>query len=87
VEVERLVGLYLVPKVPPLVSFAFRCRHVGGEPAVQDEGEIAEVCWFDPASLPSPMTNSGPAAIADAARGKLGVVRTIQLLSPAARSK
>ena len=42
-----------------------------------NEGEIAEVAWFDANDLPHPMTDVGPRAIADWARGDRGVHRRV----------
>ena len=33
-------------KIPPIVSFAFICKYIGGEAVVSDESE--DVCWVTP---------------------------------------
>lgn len=77
VRVQRLIGLYYFADEPWL-AFAFRCVIEGGEPIVPSTGEIAEVGWFHPHDLPTPLTNLAPRAIPDAASGECGVVRDFQ---------
>ena len=82
VDIDRLVGIYHRIGDDALLTFVFRATIVAGEPALQDDGEIAEVGWFATDALPSPMTNTGPHAVADAARGELGVFREIVATPP-----
>jgi 8-oxo-dGTP diphosphatase len=77
VAARQLIGVYLVESDPPLLNFAFSCSVEAGEPSLPHTGEIAEIGWFDPLELPSPLTNSGPHAIADGAAGRRGVFRTV----------
>ncbi len=46
-----------------------------GQSAVPTSGEIAEVGWYSPGDLPSPVTNLAPRAIPDAVSGEYGFVR------------
>ncbi len=83
VNISELIGVYhFVPaNREPWMTFAFRCEIESGQPNVPDSGEIAEIGWFDPRGLPSPLTNLAPYAIADALRGACGIVPdTIELL-------
>jgi 8-oxo-dGTP pyrophosphatase MutT (NUDIX family) len=76
-RVQHIVGVYYLEYAdgrPPLLSIACRCAIESGEPEVPATGEIAEVGWFHPASLPAPLTNLAPHPIADAARGAVGVI-------------
>jgi 8-oxo-dGTP diphosphatase len=74
VEVDHLIGLY---RLDDGVSVhLFRCRIVGGTPAVPDTEEIAEVGWYDAGGLPAPVTNVLHHALGDALAGRRGVVRS-----------
>ena len=75
VEVEGLIGIYYFAGREPWLAFAFRCRIQSGQPAVPPTGEIAQIGWFDPAELPSPLTNLLPRVLPDALGGAYGVVR------------
>lgn len=69
----------------------YRIRHPGGDGidvdvfiavswtgiSVPNPGEIAELRWFDPRSLPFPTSNVLPWAVADAAAGRRGMIRDI----------
>lgn len=74
VEVEGLIGIYYFAWEPWL-AFAFHCRIESGQPSVPSTGEIAEVDWFDPYLLPSPLTNLLPRVLPDAMEDACGVVR------------
>ncbi len=74
VRVHRLIGLYYFADEPWL-AFTFHCHIEHGEPGVPATGEIAEVGWFAPQALPSPLTNLLPRALPDAVRGEYGLVR------------
>ena len=73
VSVEHLVGLYQLAN--GLLVYLFRCGILGGTAAVSDTGEIAEVGWFHPDALPSPVTNIVHHALPDALAQARGVVR------------
>jgi 8-oxo-dGTP pyrophosphatase MutT (NUDIX family) len=82
VDVGPLVGMYTVRNpVHTLLCFAFRCEITGGEPAVPDTGEIAEVEWFDPHAPPEPRTNTLGPALEDALAGRLAVARDVPKLN------
>ena len=49
----------------------------GGQPALPNTGEIAEVGWFDADRLPEPLYDSARWAIVDALHGEYGVLRDI----------
>ena len=74
VAVERLIGIYYFADEPWL-AFAFRCSLEAGTPQGPDSGEIAEVGWFDPGSLPQPLTHLLSSALDDALSGTFGHVR------------
>lgn len=76
VAVTYLIGVYhFAPaKRTPWMTFAFRCEIEHGQPAVPNSGEIADVAWFNPHQLPSPLTNLFPYALPDALRGARGIV-------------
>ena len=75
VEVEGLIGIYYFSGREHWLAFAFRCRIDGGQPAVPPTGEIAQVGWFDPVELPSPLTDLLPRVLPDAVGGAYGIVR------------
>ncbi len=51
------------------------CSITCGQSAVLTSGEIAEVGWYSPGDLPSPVTNLAPRAMPDAISGEYGFVR------------
>ncbi len=63
------------------MTFAFRCEIEDGQPTVPNSGEIAEVAWFDPYQLPSPLINLVPYALSDALRGSRGIMSDTIYLS------
>jgi 8-oxo-dGTP diphosphatase len=77
VLVEDLVGLYRFLEPPSFTGYAFRCTIVDGDPAVPASGEIAEIGWYPPTDLPTPLTRLVRLALEDARAGLSGVVRTI----------
>jgi 8-oxo-dGTP pyrophosphatase MutT (NUDIX family) len=81
-EPEALIGLYhfVYPsrRLEPWLGYSFAGRAVG-TPAVPTTGEIAEIGWFDPDDLPTPVTNLLERGLADARRGARGVARLIEL--------
>jgi 8-oxo-dGTP pyrophosphatase MutT (NUDIX family) len=79
VDLGELIGDYSLMSAvgeKQLEVSVFIATIVGGE-LEPNEGEIAEVAWFDPNDLPHPMTDVGPRAIADWARGDRGVHRRV----------
>ncbi len=78
VRVRRVLGLYYFA-AEPWLAFAFRCDIEQGNPLLPDTGEIAEIGWFDPDQLPTPLTILAPHVIPDAVRGEAGIVRDCSL--------
>ncbi|HEV8234804.1 MAG TPA: NUDIX hydrolase [Gemmatimonadaceae bacterium] len=79
VELGELIGTYLIVRAggEKLLDVAvFVASIVGGE-LKPNEGEIADVGWFDPNEMPGPTTDVGPRAIADWVRGERGVNRRV----------
>jgi ADP-ribose pyrophosphatase YjhB (NUDIX family) len=84
IEATDLVGLYELTgntcgdDVPDVLIYAFRGSVTGGEALVNEPGRISRATWYDPGELPSPMTATTRASLADAAAGRAGVVRRVQ---------
>jgi 8-oxo-dGTP diphosphatase len=79
VELGELIGKYMIVSASGqelLDVSVFIATVVGGE-LQPNEGEIAEVGWFDPGDLPHPPTDVGPRAIGDWLRGDRGVHRRV----------
>lgn len=57
-----------------MLILVYRCQVTGGELAIQDPSEIAELGWFAPSEYPTPSTLSGPPAVRAAVAGLRGVV-------------
>lgn len=79
VELGELIGEYQIVSAvgeKQLDVSVFIATIVGGD-LEPNEGEIDELRWFDPNDLPHPMTDVGPRAIADWARGGRGVHRRV----------
>jgi ADP-ribose pyrophosphatase YjhB (NUDIX family) len=81
-EPTGLIGLYhftyLSGVREPWLGYCF-AGHVLGTPTLVTSGEIADIGWFEPESLPEPTTNLLKHAIADACGDVRGVVRAIEL--------
>jgi 8-oxo-dGTP diphosphatase len=73
VRINDLVGRYWIET--KYVAYVFRCGIINGTPACPDTGELAEVEWYRPSGIPSPMTNSLHYSLSDALNGSRGVVR------------
>jgi 8-oxo-dGTP diphosphatase len=79
VELGELIGQYMIVTAAGaelLDVSVFTASVVGGE-LQPNEGEIADVGWFDPDALPGPTTDVGPRAVADWRRGERGVHRRV----------
>ena len=79
VELGELIGQYMIVSASGqelLDVSVFTATVVGGD-LKANEGEIDDIGWFDPNGLPHPMTDTGPRAIADWARGDRGVHRRV----------
>lgn len=83
-ELVDIVGLYHLTGngcgegLPDLFVHVFRARLTGGEAAVNAPGRIRRLAWFEPDSLPQPMTATTRIAITDALTGRTGVIRDVQ---------
>ena len=84
-RVVDLLGLYLLcgqlsgdeEQLPDLLTYAFRCELVTGEPVLNGRGRIDQLGWYDSGCLPDPVTATAAAAVADCAGSRSGVVRTL----------
>lgn len=79
VELGELIGTYLIVRAggEKLLDVSVFVASIVGGDLKPNEGEIADVGWFDPNKLPGPTTDVGPRAIADWARGERGVSRRV----------
>jgi 8-oxo-dGTP diphosphatase len=78
VGLYRLTGQTCGEDVPDVVMHVFRGRFTGGEAVVNAPGRICRVSWYDLADLPTPLTATTRAALADAVAGRSGVLREVQ---------
>jgi 8-oxo-dGTP diphosphatase len=84
-RVIDLLGLYHLSghlagdqeDLPDLLTYAFRCEMVIGEPVLNGRGRIDYLSWYDAAALPGMVTATATAALEDCAAGRSGVVRTL----------
>ncbi len=84
-RIVDLVGLYTLrgqlpgdeEELPDLMTYAFRCELVTGEPVLNGVGRIDDLGWYDAAALPVRVTATATAAVGDCAAGSSGVVRTL----------
>ena len=83
VEIIDLVGLYQLTgdgcgeDLPDVLVHVFRARLDGGEATLNAPGRISRLSWHEPDSLPEPMSPTTRTALADAARGRSGVLREV----------
>jgi ADP-ribose pyrophosphatase YjhB (NUDIX family) len=83
-DILELIGLYHLTGdgcgegVPDLFVHVFRARLTGGEAAVNSPGRICRLAWFEPESLPHPLTATTRTALADACAGRAGVIRDVK---------
>jgi len=79
VELGELIGEYMIVSASgqELLHVSVFIATIAGGELAPNEGEIAEVGWFDPNDLPHPQTDVGPRAIADWLRGERGVRRRV----------
>ena len=85
VRVVDLLGLYRLTgplpgdeeELPDLLTYAFRCEPVAGEPVLNGQGRIDDLGWYAPDGLPDPVTATAVAAAADCGEGRSGVVRDL----------
>jgi ADP-ribose pyrophosphatase YjhB (NUDIX family) len=83
IQIVDLVGLYQLTGdgrgddlLPDVLVHVFRGR-LDGEATLNDPGWIRRLCWYEPDSLPNPMTATTRTALADAATGCSGVLREV----------
>jgi 8-oxo-dGTP diphosphatase len=82
VQIIDLVGLYQLTgdgcgdDLPDLLVHVFRGR-LDGETTLNDPAHIRRLCWYEPDSLPSPMTATTRTALRDAIVGRSGVLRQV----------
>ena len=84
-RVVDLLGLYLLcghlrgdeEDLPDLLTYAFRCELVTGEPVLNGRGRIDDLGWYDSACLPKKITATAAAVAHDCAGALSGVVRTL----------
>ncbi len=81
-EALRLTGVYWEPDHPGskgMHHFVFRATLAPASPApsVADKNEITDVGWFDPKSLPRPMSDFTEQRIADALANGPAVFKTV----------
>jgi 8-oxo-dGTP diphosphatase len=62
--------------LPDVIVQVFRAKVIGGEPAVNSP-KISRLAWYDPDTLPSPLTATTRAALEDAGAGRSGVLRNV----------
>ena len=67
VELGDLIGEYMIVSASgqELLDVSVFIATIAGGELAPNEGEIAEVGWFDPNDLPHPQTDVGPRAIGD----------------------
>ena len=84
-RIVDLLGLYLLcghlrgdeEDLPDLLTYAFRCELVSGEPVLNGRGRIDDLGWYGSSCLPARMTATAAAAVRDCAGSLSGVVRTL----------
>lgn len=84
-RIVDLLGLYLLcgrlrgddEELPDLLTYAFRCELVSGEPVLNGRGRIDHLGWYDHGCLPTQVTRTAAAAVQDSAGSLSGVVRTL----------
>ena len=84
-RVVDLLGLYLLcghlrgdeQDLPDLLTYAFRCDLVSGEPVLNGRGRIDHLGWYDAGCLPERITATAAAVVTDCAGARSGVVRTL----------
>jgi ADP-ribose pyrophosphatase YjhB (NUDIX family) len=84
-RVVDLLGLYHLTgalagddeELPDVLTYAFRCEPVSGEPVLNGRGRICDLGWYGPLALPEAVTVTAQAAIEDCDAGRSGVVRDL----------
>jgi len=83
IRVVDLLGLYHLTgelagdqeDLPDVLTYAFRCEPVSGEPVLNGRGRIGNLGWYGPPALPAETTATAQAAVRDCQAGISGVVR------------
>jgi ADP-ribose pyrophosphatase YjhB (NUDIX family) len=84
-RVVDLLGLYHLcgrlcgdeEDLPDLLTYAFRCELVTGEPVLNGRGLIDHLGWYDAGCPPEMVTATASAVLADSADSRSGVVRRL----------
>jgi 8-oxo-dGTP diphosphatase len=84
-RVIDLVGLYHLcghlrgddEDLPDLLTYAFRCELVTGEPVLNGTGRIDGLGWYDADCEPAMVTATAHAALTDCAKSVSGAVRRL----------
>ena len=84
-RIVDLLGLYHLTgaldgddeELPDVLTYAFRCEALSGEPVLNARGRIRDLGWYSPLALPALVTATAQAAVADCGAGRSGVVREL----------
>lgn len=90
-RVVDLLGLYHLTgpldgdeeELPDLLTYAFRCEPVTGEPVLNGRGRIDDLGWYGPGEVPEAVTATARAAVQDCGAARSGVVRDLTRAGPA----
>jgi hypothetical protein len=85
IRVVDLLGLYHLSgpldgddeELPDVLTYAFRCETVSGEPVLNGQGRIRHLGWYAPGYQPDMLTPTAHAALSDCGAGRSGVVRDL----------
>jgi 8-oxo-dGTP diphosphatase len=84
-RIVDLLGLYHLSgrldgdeeELPDVLTYAFRCEPLAGEPVLNGKGRICQLGWYGPDDAPEPVTVTARAAMTDCGAGRSGVVRDL----------
>lgn len=84
-RVLDLLGLYHLTgalagdeeELPDVLTYAFRCEAISGEPVLNGRGRICDLGWYGPLAPPESVTATAQAALQDCGAGRSGVVRDL----------
>jgi 8-oxo-dGTP diphosphatase len=85
IRIVDLLGLYHLTgalagddeELPDVLTYAFRCEPISGEPVLNGRGRICDLGWYGPLALPAAVTATAQAALQDCRDGRSGVVRDL----------
>lgn len=85
IRIVDLLGLYHLTgalagdeeELPDVLTYAFRCEAVSGEPVLNERGRLCQLSWYGSDGLPGAVTATAQAAVEDCAAGRSGVVRDL----------